>query len=150
MTPPILHISPRTARRFVLGRQGLWPGRRWRGLEGVISALNQIEALQLDPLNVTGRSHEIALYGRVLDFSPELLDQAVYQQRGFFDYGGSLFLYPMSELPYWRTPMQRRAESQRFQEFVAAHPQAMDFVRQELRQRGPLGNRDLPGMARDR
>jgi uncharacterized protein YcaQ len=29
MTP--ITISQQTARRFILGKQGLWPGRRWRG-----------------------------------------------------------------------------------------------------------------------
>jgi len=27
-------ISQQTARRFVLGKQGLWPGRRWKGKKG--------------------------------------------------------------------------------------------------------------------
>jgi hypothetical protein len=27
-------IDIETARRFILGKQGLWPGRRWRGLKG--------------------------------------------------------------------------------------------------------------------
>jgi len=27
-------ISQQTARRFVLGKQGIWPGRRWKGKKG--------------------------------------------------------------------------------------------------------------------
>jgi hypothetical protein len=30
----VLEISAVTARRYVMGRQGLWPGRRWQGLDG--------------------------------------------------------------------------------------------------------------------
>jgi len=30
----MLTIDIETARRFILGKQGLWPGRRWRGLVG--------------------------------------------------------------------------------------------------------------------
>ncbi len=30
----MLTIDLTTARRFILGKQGLWPGRRWRGLAG--------------------------------------------------------------------------------------------------------------------
>ena len=36
---PALTISHVTQRRFLLGRQGLYPGRRWRGREGVADAL---------------------------------------------------------------------------------------------------------------
>lgn len=65
-----LKISPRTLRRFVLGRQGLWPGRRWRGKRGAEQALRTVESVQVDPLNVVARSHDIALWSRVLDYRP--------------------------------------------------------------------------------
>jgi hypothetical protein len=31
-------ISMQTARRFILGGQGLWPGRRWHGIRGAEQA----------------------------------------------------------------------------------------------------------------
>ncbi|HEX7973558.1 MAG TPA: hypothetical protein VF498_04045, partial [Anaerolineales bacterium] len=70
-----ISISKTTARRFVLGRQGLWPGRRWRGLEGTAEALRTAEAVQMDPLNVVARSHDLALHSRVIDYRPEYLDR---------------------------------------------------------------------------
>ena len=140
-----LTISKQTARRFILGRQGLWPGRRWAGAQGVSDALRACEAVQMDPLNVVARSHDIALWGRVADYRPALLDHALYQRREFFDYGGGLFIYPMSELPHWRTPMRRREREPRWADFAAAHPALLDEVRGELRARGPLGNRDFTG-----
>ena len=82
---PMESISKTTLRRFVLGRQGLWPGRRWHGLEGTASALKKCEALQLDPLNVIARSHDIALWGRVVDYKSDYLNELCYNQRRFFD-----------------------------------------------------------------
>src|SRR5579864_812359 len=41
------HHLKTTARRFVLGRQGLWPGRRWAGQEGTAQALRTIEEVQM-------------------------------------------------------------------------------------------------------
>src|SRR5438445_183917 len=93
-------ISQTTARRFVLGRQGLWPGQRWAGQDGTIEALRAIEAVQMDPLNVVARSHDIVLWSRVSGYRPAYLDHALYHARQFFDYGGGLFIYPMIELPY--------------------------------------------------
>ena len=140
-----LTISPTTHRRFILGRQGLWPGRRWSGIEGTALALAECEALQLDPLNIIARSHEIALYGRVLDFRPTYLDELCYKQRRFFDYGGALFVYPMSELPYWHLAMQRAEHSPRWEKFQHDHPDTTTAVLQALHESGPLGNRDFKG-----
>ena len=132
----------------MLGRQALWPGRRFTGQPGTSQALTEIEALQLDPLNVISRSHDIALWGRILDYQPEYLYQAAYEQRGFFDYGGGLFMYPMSELPYWRPAMERMREHPRWGNFAREHPEVISQVTRELHERGPLGNRDFDGNER--
>jgi uncharacterized protein len=141
-------ISKQTARRYVLGKQGLWPGRRWAGKDGTAQALQSIEALQLDPLNVVSRSHDIALWGRVIDYRPEYLDQVAYQERRFFDYGGGLFLYPMAELPYWRLHMHRREIVGYWAEYAQEHQEVLSEVCNELRHRGPLGNRNFDGNKR--
>lgn len=145
---PAASVSRQTMRRFILGRQGLWPGRRWAGTEGVAEAIHACEAVQMDPLNVVARSHDLTLMARVADYAPAHLDRALYERREFFDYGGALFIYPMSELPYWRTLMRRREDSPRWGKFAAANPALLDAVRAELRERGPLGNRDFTGGAR--
>ena len=134
-------ISKLTFRRFLLGQQG----RRFKGLQGVTAAIRQMQALQLDPLNIAARSQEIALYGRVLDFELGHLYQSAYEQRQFFDYGGTLFLYPMEELPYWRAIMPRTARYSRMVEFRKNHPNAMDEVLAALRGNGPMSNRDFAG-----
>jgi uncharacterized protein YcaQ len=139
-------ISKTTHRRFILGKQGLWPGRRFAGKDGVAAALQQMEALQLDPLNVIARSHDIAMWGRVFDYRPEYLYQVAYDERRFFDYGGSLFVHPMSELPYWRLHMRRRGEDGRWgPDFARQHAKTLDYLREELRMNGPRGNRDFKG-----
>ena len=143
MTPII--ISKQTARRFVLGKQGLWPGRRWKGKKGVAQAIRACEAVQLDPLNVAARSQDIVLHSRVLDYKPEYLYQVAYDERQFFDYGGWLAMYPMSELPYWRVHMEGRSHEKRIEGFVLSHEELFEHVRAELRARGPLGNRDFEG-----
>ena len=140
-------ISKQTARRFVLGRQGLWPGRRWRGKKGTAQALRLCEAVQLDPLEAVARSHDIVLHSRVLGYKPEYLQKLLYQDRQFFDYGGWLAVYPMSELPYWRHHMQKRSLAKRVEDYSFAHADLFEQVRQELRRRGPLGNRDVDGNA---
>ena len=144
-----INISKQTARRFVLGRQGLWPGRRWSGKHGTAVALRECEAVQLDPLNVTARSQDIVLHSRVLDYKPEYLYKVAYEERQFFDYGGWLAMYPMEELPYWRVQMEGRRHQKRVEDFVLSNLELFEHVRAALRERGPLGNRDFTGKSLD-
>ena len=138
-------ISQQTARRFVLGKQGLWPGRRWKGKKGTAQAIRECEAVQLDPLNIFARSQDIVLHSRVLDYKSDYLYQAAYKDREFFDYGGWLAMYPMSDLPYYRVHMERRKHHKRVENFMLSNPELFEQVRAELRSRGPLGNRDFKG-----
>lgn len=146
---PIIISNP-TARRFVLGKQGLWPGRRWKGKKGTAQAIHACEAVQLDPLNVIARSQDLVLHSRILDYKPEYLDQVAYKDREFFDYGGWLAMYPMSNLPYYRFHMERRVRDSYVKHFVAEHQVVLEQVRAELRERGPLGNRDFDGKRLER
>ena len=138
-------ISQQTARRFILGKQGLWPGRRWRGKKGTASAIRTCEAVQLDPLTVIARSQDIVLHSRVLDYRPEYLYNVAYNDREFFDYGGWLAMYPMSDLPYFRYHMKKRVKDEYVKYHVPEYKAVLKHVRSELRKRGPLGNRDFDG-----
>ncbi|HET8630869.1 MAG TPA: crosslink repair DNA glycosylase YcaQ family protein [Thermomicrobiales bacterium] len=141
-------IAPDVARRYLLGRQGLWPGRRRAGKEGAARALRDLGSVQLDPLTVVARSHDLVLWGRVGGYRPADLDALLYEDRAFFDYGGHLDVYPIDELPYWRLHMRRRGAQPRQATFAAEHPDLVDQVRAAVRDRGPLGNRDLEGTMR--
>ncbi len=142
-----VEISLPTARRFLLGRSGLWPGRRWQGLEGAAEAIHQIEALQLDPVVVVARSHEIALWSRVAGCQPGMLDELQHEQRRFFDYGTHLDVYPMAELRHWRLHMLRRAAEPQRMEFAGSHQPLLAAVRKLIAERGPSLNRDITGNA---
>jgi uncharacterized protein YcaQ len=94
---------------------------------------------------VIARSQDIVLHSRVLDYKPEYLYKVAYDERKFFDYGGWLAMYPMRDLPYWRVHMEKRSHQKRIEGFVLKHQELFEQVRTELRERGPLGNRDLNG-----
>ena len=144
MTP--ITISKQTARRFIMGKQGLWPGRRWKGKKGTAEAIYACEAVQLDPLVAIARSQDIVLHSRVIDYKPDYLSQVAYKDRQFFDYGGWLAMYPMSNLPYFRYHMEQRIRDAYVKHHVPnGYQEVLEFVRSELRRRGPLGNRDFDG-----
>jgi uncharacterized protein YcaQ len=147
----MLTISIETARRVLLGKQGLWPGRRWRGIKGTEQAMRAMEYLQLDPLQVVSRSQDIALYGRVLEYTPGMWERVAYQQRKFFDWGGWLAARSMDELPHWRVVMRRERENDaRVRRMARDHADAIVEMRAIVRERGTVSNRDFDMAARTR
>lgn len=143
MTNTPFTIDKITQRRFILGQQGLYPGRRYRGLEGAATAIQAGAVVQVDPLNVIARSHDLALFGRVLDYSPQILENLQFEQRRVFDYGGTVFMHPMSELPHWRTVMDRKALEPRRQKFVSEFAAVVEQVYQAIAANGPRLGREF-------
>jgi len=151
----MLTIDLETARRFILGKQGLWPGRRWQGDLGTVAAMTAIEYLQLDPLQILARSQDITLYSRVLDYTPGLWETVAYEQRQFFDWGGWLAARPMAELPYWRVVMARERAGgpdcdAHIHQMGQEHALAIAEMRAILQERGLVNNRDFAMAARTR
>jgi uncharacterized protein YcaQ len=150
----MLTVDFETARRFILGKQGLWPGRRWRGVKGTAQAMRAMEYLQLDPLQIIARSQDIALHSRVLDYVPAMWETVTYRQRKFFDWGGWLAVRPMDELPYWRVVMRRERDGgygdPRIRRMARDHAEAIAEMRAILRERDTVSNRDFEMAARTR
>ena len=150
----MLTIDIQTARRFILGKQGLWPGRRWRGIKGTEKAMRAMEYLQLDPLQIIARSQDITLYSRVLDYTPAMWEEVTYKQRKFFDWGGWLAVRPMDELPHWRAVMRRERDGDygdsRIRKMALEHAAAIVEMREILQERGVVSNRDFEMSTRTR
>jgi uncharacterized protein len=147
----MLTIDLPTARRFILGRQGLWPGRRWRGPKGTEKAMRAIEYLQLDPLQVLARSQDITLHSRVLEYRPEMWEIPTYRRRRFFDWGSWLAVRPMDELPHWRRLMYyERDHNSHLQAMAHEHADAILEMRSVLQERGTVSNRDFEMASRAR
>jgi uncharacterized protein YcaQ len=143
-------IPEPVARRFILGRQGLWPGRRWAGRSGTEQAMRAVEHLQLDPLNITARSQDLMLHARVADYAPESWQQPTYDERKFFDWGGWLAVRPMEELPYFRHYMVEAAQEPQHTDWAKAHAALLAEMRAVVREEGPVSNRDFAMASRNR
>ena len=101
------------------------------------------EHVQLDPLVIVGRSHDLMLHARVAGYRPELFHELTYTERRFFDWGGWLAVRPMHELPYWRVLMRRARQipgMRRIDEHLGA---TLNELRAALRDRGTLSSRDF-------
>jgi uncharacterized protein YcaQ len=145
-----LEIPLEVARRFILGKQGLWPGRRWQRLEGAADAMRAIEQLQLDPLVLLARAHDLILHARVVDYRQGDWARLTYEQQRFFDWGGWLAVRPMDELPHWRVLMRRELDQPNWIAFQKEHGPAIAEMRKVLAERGTVSNREFAAGTRVR
>lgn len=141
----LLEVDVVTARRYILGLQGLWPGRRWNGIQGLHSAVQEIGSVQVDPLDVVGQSQDLALCARVETYRPSLLDHALYERRSLFEWGANLHIRPIEELPYMLSKMRKWDYQNRRASFERTHQALIAEVLRAVETRGPLGSRDLVG-----
>jgi uncharacterized protein len=139
----MLEISAVTARRYVMGRGGLWPGRRWEGLEGAGDAMRAMEDLQLDPLVVVARAHDLALHSRVEGYAIDDWATLTYGRREFFEWGGWLAVRPMEELPIYRVLMRRERQHDHWLDVEREHGPAIEEMRAILRSGREVSNRDF-------
>ena len=112
--------------------------------------MRAIEHLQLDPLVVIARAHDLILHSRVIDYRQDDWATLTYGQRKFFDWGGWLAVRPMDELPYWRVVMRRELDQPNWIEFGKEHAAAIAEMREVLAERGTVSNRDFEMGARTR
>src|SRR5215218_4222226 len=146
----MLEISGVTARRYVMGRSGLWPGRRWRGLEGAAQAMRALEHLQLDPLVVVARAHALLLPSRVIDYALDDWAALTPAPPRSFEWGGWLAVRPMDELPYWRVLMHRERDRDHWRETQRDHAETIEEMRALLQAGREISNRDFAMQERTR
>jgi uncharacterized protein YcaQ len=147
-------LSPDEARRIALAAQCFHPARKPPKSAGAVANLvRELGAVQIDSVNVLVRSHYLPLFSRCGVYDRPLLERAAYDERLLFEYWGheASFL-PVETYPLfgWRRERAKRGEGTwgRMKKFVTDHQEAVAAVREQLRERGPLGASELNGTKR--
>jgi uncharacterized protein YcaQ len=105
--------------------------------------MRTLEHLQLDPLQIMARAQDLMLHSRVIDYAIDDWAVLTYERRRFFDWGGWLAVRPMEELPHWRVRMRREREDPHFEQVHEEHAEAIAEMRELLRRRKTVTNRDF-------
>ena len=134
-------LSREQARRLMLAKQGLWGPRRFRGERGVAEYVRSAGSVQFDPIDVCGRSAEIALNSRVEGFAKPMLADALYQRRELIDYfDKNLCIMPVEDWPCFE---RVRAAHRAWERSHAEIEGVRGRVRELIEERGPLCSADL-------
>lgn len=121
----------------------MWPGRRWKGRDGVRSAISECRRIRVDPLNVVGRSHDLALASRVEGYSERDLDFLLYKERFGFEFGGAVSIYPKSLLRLHLSWVKNEGLPLRWERWSKQNSRLVSRVLHEIKENGPTESREF-------
>lgn len=140
-------LSAAEARRIALAAQGF--SRRMPdavGARHLHRAMDRLGVLQIDSVNVFARSHYLPMFSRLGHYDPALLDRTFLSRTTHYvEYlAHEAAFMPVEDWALWQFRMQdwRERESEP-DSWMHVHSRTLDWVRAELRDRGPLRPADL-------
>ena len=137
----MITITREQACRFLLAKNGLLGNSRFRGKEGALAYVHQAGCVQYDPVDVCGKSHELAFLARVKGFTRDMLWELLYQDRALIDYFDKNMCLMLTQdwphLAYMREQFKRHTRSRE-----AVEPVAQQLM-QLIHERGHVSSQEL-------
>lgn len=137
----MISITREHARRFLLTKNGLLGKNGLRGKDGVLRYVLQAGCVQYDPVDVCGKSHELAFLARVKGFTRDMLWELLYQDRALIDYFDKNMCLMLTEdwpsLAYMREHFRQHTRSRE-----AVEPVAQELMR-IVHERGHVSSQEL-------
>ncbi len=142
--PMTRSVDRATARRFLVERHLLAPPRSLPPtLDAVRTVIGRLGSLQFDPLEVTGRNHDLVLAARIDGYQRALTDALLYDERWLYEtYNKGLSLVPTAELPWYRVTWDTFAAGHGAKTF-GEHRDLVDELLGKIRDEGPLASTDV-------
>jgi uncharacterized protein YcaQ len=135
--PTELSLTRQQACRFVLAHQSLMPPFSLRGKQGIAEFFARVGCIQYDPVNIVGRSPELVLAARVGDFRPEMLYEALYEDRLLIDgFDKMMAIFMRRDWPSFRRTRAIAFASLGHSPEVVA--EVFDEVRAAVEAKGPI------------
>jgi uncharacterized protein YcaQ len=139
-----IRVDRPTARRFLVARHLLAPPRSLpESAASVRTVVDRLGSLQFDPLDVTGRNHDLVLAARIGGYRRAWTDELLYGERWLYEaYNKGLSLLPTAELPLYRVGWDTEHAGHRggtFQDHEDLVAELLDRIRRD----GPLSSTDV-------
>lgn len=134
-----MEVTKQEARRFFVARQLLAPARSLAGgPDAVLEVLRRFGSIQLDLVDVAGRSHDLVLHARVADYKPAWCDELQNRRKIVEVYNKGLSLVVASEFAWFGV----RARD-RWQKVLDDNADVAKRVLERIRTEGPLSSLDF-------
>jgi uncharacterized protein YcaQ len=140
-------LDPELARRLILSRQRLaGPRPAAPGPEELMGVATDLASLQLDPISVVARSHQLVLWSRAGRYDLGDLETLLWRDRRLFEYWTTAAAivctedYPIHSLLMRRYPSERHAQ---LRAWLAENQALRRSILRQLRASGPLPTRAI-------
>jgi uncharacterized protein YcaQ len=136
-------ISAAQARRIALAAQGFGrPASPSVGTRQLNIAIEQLNLLQIDSVNVFERSHYLPLFARLGAYDRAQLDRLTFAPKSkYIEYWAhQAAIIPLEDWPLfqWRMNDYRRKYAEQANGWTRAKPEMLEWLTNELAERGPL------------
>ncbi len=144
-------ISSQTARRLAITKQRLAGARPPPTQEGITEVARSLRCLQLDPISVVARSHQLVLWSRLGPYDLLDLDRLLWEERSLFEYwahAASIVLtedYPIHRMLMRKYATTDRLRHQRLRIWLSENEPLRRHILTSLRRKGALRSRDFEG-----
>jgi len=141
---PHLALDRATARRFQVVRHFLAPPRALAAdPQSVLRVVDRLGSLQFDPLEVTGRNHDLVLAARIAGYKRAWTDEHLYGSRVLYEtYNKGLSIVPTAQLPWYRIAWDLNRDEHDGATFDV-HAPLVEELLDRIRRDGPLSSTDL-------
>ena len=140
-------LDPELARRLIHSRQRLaGPRPAAPGPEELMGVATDLASLQLDPISVVARSHQLVLWSRAGRYDLGDLETLLWRDRRLFEYWTTAAAivctedYPIHSLLMRRYPSERHAQ---LRAWLAENQALRRSILRQLRASGPLPTRAI-------
>ena len=140
-------ISASEARRIALAALGFdRPRPRRVDPKRIARTIRELGLVQIDSVNVLAQAHYLVLYSRLGPYPRSRLDDAAYRSGEFTEqWAHEASIIPIETWPLLRHRMATfRLRPYGFEKFLQEHSRYVDWVYEQIRERGPLTAADLP------
>jgi uncharacterized protein YcaQ len=149
----MLDTSVQHARRLAIIKQhlsGTRPGSPTR--KHIYEVIRRLSYLQIDPISVVARSHELVLWSRLGNYKVSELDHLLWKERKLFEYfahAASIVLiedYPIhsARMRHFSNGTLHNPEwHKRVKNWIKQNSKLYEHIIMELKRRGPLLSRDI-------
>jgi hypothetical protein len=143
----VLQWTIEQARLYQLWSVGLHGRSYEEGKAGIRASFQDLGGIQLDPLPILGRNHDLVIQSRVDGTRPgDTLDLIHEERLGFEYWDKGLCLLPIGTFPWFRALMAAGGETwerRREARLNRDHPGAVEAVYHAVSEHGPLSSREL-------
>jgi uncharacterized protein YcaQ len=153
--PTSFTLSPRLARRLFITQQRLAAPPAAPDADAMLGVVRDLGCVQLDPLAVVARSHQLVMFSRVGPYDPADFDYLLYDERSLFEYWAHCASIVLTEdYPIHSTRM--RSHSPRYphlpgstRAWLRQNQKLKRRILSHIRRHGPTLSRDLEGTGHD-